>query len=191
MNHKWTPDELEIVRRDYQGDSDSVQRIAHSLGVSFYAVKGQISKLGCAKITDRQRWTPAQDEQLEDLIPRMSLLQVAKRMRRSVFSITVRAKRIGISRRDRNGWYTKNEVAAILGVDHKWIQKRIDIGALKASQLGGVPGKEGGALWCIREADLRRFIRQYPEELNGRNVDLIQIVDILIGVEAVGYRGTE
>ena len=37
-------------------------------------------------------------------------------------------------------------------------------------------------MWHIAEKDLRAYIRRYPEELNGRNVDLIAIVEILAGI---------
>jgi len=36
--------------------------------------------------------------------------------------------------------------------------------------------------WHIDEKDLRRYIRQYPEELTARNCDIMLIVDILAEV---------
>ena len=34
----------------------------------------------------------------------------------------------------------------------------------------------------IKRNALRRFIRTYPEELLGRNVDMVQLVEILAGI---------
>ena len=93
------------------------------------------------------------------------------------------SKRLGVSRRIRNGWFTKAEVCKILGMDHKWVQRRIDSGALVASyHYEHRPTHKGGSAWHIEEKTIRDFLRRYPEELNARNVDMIMVVDILAGV---------
>ena len=35
------------------------------------------------------------------------------------------------------------------------------------------------------EKNLRQFIRRYPHELNGRNVDLVHLFNILTGLEPI------
>jgi len=98
-------------------------------------------------------------------------------------SVVVMSKRINVSRRYRTGWFTKGEVCAILGHDHRWVQTRIDSGALKASyHYGRRPTKEGMSAWHIEESDLVKFIRQYPEELVGCNIDIITIVELIAGI---------
>lgn len=71
-----------------------------------------------------------------------------------------------------------------MGVDHKWLQKRIDMGILPASYHfpNCRPKKNGNHCWHIKEQDLREYIRRYPQEVTSRNVDLIVIVDLLAGV---------
>lgn len=183
MSHKWTEEERQIVRRDYRGTNRSAQQIADTLGVSFYGVKGQIEKMGISFRPDMRHWTPKEEEHLAELITKFAPHIVAKKMKRGLNSVVVKAKKLGLSRRARNGWYTKNEVCEILGVDHHWVQARIDCGALKARWHNGVkPQQNGGACWHIEEYDLREFIRKYPNELHGRNVDMIQIVEILAGL---------
>jgi len=181
--HKWTDDERQIVRRDYQGTNESAKRIAGKLGVSFNAVKGQVGKMGISFRPDMKQWTQKEEERLAELITQFVPHLVAKRMKRSINSVVVKSKKLGFSRRTRDGWYTKREVCNILGVDHHWVQARIDNGALKASWHNGVkPQKNGGACWHILESDLKEFIRKCPDELHGRNVDIFQIVEILAGV---------
>ncbi|HUV51634.1 MAG TPA: helix-turn-helix domain-containing protein [Dehalococcoidia bacterium] len=182
-NHRWTEDETLIVRRDYKGDKASTQAIADGLGVSFYAVKGQVSKMGIT-FQDRQYWTKREEERLRELMPRYAPTRVAKIMHRCLNSVVLKSKRLGISRRTRYGWFTKQEVCEILGVDHKWLQKRIDSGSLKARYHYPYhkPGKLGMASWEIDEKDLVRYIRRYPQDLMGRNVDIIQIVEMLAGL---------
>ena len=185
-NHCWTDEERLIVRRDYKGDQASAQAIADGLGISFYAVKAQVQKMGIS-FQDRHYWSRKEDEQLEELMPRHCPGKVAKLMHRSINSVVLRAKRLGLSRRDRDGWYTKRDVCELLGVDHKWIQLRIDCGALKAQPHNPdmPPKKDGGSSWEIQEEDLIDYIRTYPQELMGRNVDIIGLVDILCSLKKV------
>lgn len=187
--HNWTEEERDIIRREYAHTAASARRIAEKLSlfsgtrVTEFAVKGQIAKMGIAKRNDRHPWTEKEKEKLTTLIPRYSPLTIARKMHRSVNSITVMSKRLGLSRRVRDGWFTKKEVCEILGVDHKRVQRRIDSGALRATpHYDTIPQKLGGSAWHIDEKDLRRYIRQYPEELTARNCDIMLIVDILAEV---------
>ena len=183
--HKWVDEERDIVRRDYRGTNASAAIIGAMLGVTLCAVRGQVANMGLSKKTDRKRWDDRQDGKLVELITQYAPATVAKMMHRGVNSVVLRAKRLGLSRRVRDGWYTKREVCEILGVDHKWVQRRIDNGELKAAYNNPdrKPQQGGMAYWRIQEEDLRAYIRRYPQELNGHNVDLIQIVDILVGLD--------
>lgn len=182
-NHHWTDEDREIVRRDYRHTHASRREIARRLGVTEFAVAGQIATMGIAKRSDRRPWSADEDGKLWELITQYAPQTVARRMGRSVNSVVVRSKRLGISRRVRDGWFTKKEVCQILGVDHKWVQKRIDGVQLKASWHNGTkPTNGGSACWHILEKDLKEFIRRYPQDLTARNVDLIMVVDILTGV---------
>ena len=56
-------------------------------------------------------------------------------------------------------------------------------GSLRASWHHGLqPQNTGQSAWHIKEADVKGFLRRHPEELNGRNVDLVAVVDILAGI---------
>lgn len=181
--HKWTDEERDIIRRDYRHTRQSCLYLANRLGVSKFAVKGQITIMGIGKSDDRHLWTPAEKEKLDDLIQKYSPRTVAKLMHRSINSVVGMSKRLKISRRFRTGWFTKKEVCEILAHDHKWVQRRIDSGVLKASYHYGVrPSKKGLSAWHIDEQDLVAYIRRYPEELVGCNIDIMMIVELLAGV---------
>jgi len=188
-NHKWTDEERAIIRRDYKHTTESCQRIADYLSrhtgerITENAVKGQVQVMGIAKSDDRHPWSPEEDARLRELIPSLCPRAVALKMHRSRNSVVVRSKRLNISRRCRNGWFTKREVMAILGHDHKWVQRRIDSRALPATyHYGTRPSQLGGTAWHITEKDLKNFIKTYPEELVGCNIDIIMVVDIIAGV---------
>lgn len=180
----WTEYELEIVRRDFRHTKASKIELGARLGRSEASVGGAIAKMGIAKRSDRHPWLPHEDEILAQLITMYAPITVANKMHRSLNSVVVRSKRIGVSRRTRTGWFTKREVCEILGMDHKWVQRRIDLGALKATYHfpGRRPTKLGYSCWHIDEKDLKEYLRRYPQELTSRNIDLIVIVDILVGV---------
>lgn len=188
FRHKWTENERNIVRRDYDGTSMSAYYLANRLSsltgerITFHAIKGQVQMLGLA-IDKSRRWTPEEESTLIDLITQFAPATVARILHRSVNSVIVKSKRLHLSLRIRDGWFTKSEVSEILGVDHKKIQKWIDSGELKASYHGEIkPQKKGCACWEIRTPALRDFIINHSFELVGRNVDLFQIVEILVEV---------
>lgn len=179
-HHVWIKEELDIVRRDYDGTGACAARMANRLGVTFHAVKGRVQVLGVCHNTNQRAWTPEEEERLATLITKYCPRRVAKMMKRSMNSVVVKSKRLRLSRRARDGWFTKTEVCEILGVDHHWIQHRIDRGELKANWHNGVkPQQNGGACWHILTGDLRRFIIEHSLELTGRNIDLGTLVYIL------------
>jgi len=182
-NHKWTDEERDIIRRDFRHTRRSRQELAARLGVTEYAVAGQISNMGIAKSHDRHPWTLKEKERLAELILQYCPRNVALKMHRSINSVVVMAERQHIPCRCRNGWFTKREVCEILAHDHKWVQARIDCGVLKASShYGGIPQQLGFSAWHIEEKDLVEFIRRHPEELVGYNIDIIMIVELLAGI---------
>ena len=183
-NHRWTPEEKEIIRREYEQSRCSREEIAARLGVTTAAVAGQVARMGLQKRTDRRPWIPEEDETLRQLVEKKPMTVIARRMHRSVNSVTVRSKRLNLSRRQRDGWHTMREAEEILGMDHHWILKRIMDGRLKANRHLHEGNQENArrTMWRIEEKELRRFIRRFAHELNGRNVDLMQVVQILSGL---------
>ena len=151
--------------------------------------KQRAQLLGVTSGTDygRRTWTADEDDMLARLAGEIPVTQIAKRLGRSPGSITNRMKRVSLYRREHCEWYSQSEVAEILGVDSHWVKRRMDAGTLKATPFfANIPRGVGLAPWRIERRDLRKFLRRYPDELRGRNVDLLQIVDILVGLKATG-----
>ena len=189
-NHQWTDEEREIIRRDFRQTSASQRELANRLGVTNAQAAYQITRMGLRKRSDRRPWTPEENSLLLDLIEEKSTGQIAKSMKRTVNAVMVQAKRLNASRGNRTGWYTMREVCEILGMDHHWVGRRIENGSLQATrQNGRTPEDDRGRMWRIEQKDLRKFIRRHPHELNGRNVDLVHLVDILIGLEPLKAEG--
>jgi len=185
--HKWTDEERDIVRREYNGTNQKSQQIADKLSyltgdkVTLFAVKGQAAKMGIMQDKSPD-WTEKELERLSELVHRYSITEVAKRLHRSPNAVKIKATRLKLGLRSRDGWFTKREVCGICGVDHKKIQVWIDDGRLKASYHNGVrPSQKGMCMWHIDEQDLRDFIINNSGQLLGRNVDIQQIVWLLVG----------
>ena len=180
---QWTQDELDLIRSRFQQDNRSVKELANALRASPPQIVYQVNRMGIRIRTDQRPWTLEEDEMLRGLMSRKSPSKVAKLMNRSINSVTVRAKRLGLEKNDRDGWYTLTEVSEILGRDHKWLLKRIENGSLKANHHHEREKPQAGRRdWHVEQKDLKDFIRKYPEELTSRNVDLIQMVEILAGI---------
>ena len=180
--HKWTDEERDIVRRDYDGTNVSARNIASRLGVTLCAVKGQVQSMGIARDKSR-RWTPDDEERLAELITQYTPRTIAHRLHRSINSVVVKSKRLGCSRRAKDGWFTKKDVCELLGVDHKWLQRCIDSGKLKAewNNPERKPCQKGMAYWRIKQLDLIKFIKRNAGDFQSRNVDLVMIVWLLSG----------
>jgi len=132
--------------------------------------------------TPRRCWTTREVERLYELAETLSTPDIATKLDRSENSIKVKLRRLKVSRRVRSGWFTEQEVCEILGVDHKWVSSR---GVRKTPFNACHPPRKGKSTpWKILETDLRDFIRKCPEELVGRDLDIIMVVDILAGVKS-------
>jgi hypothetical protein len=183
--HQWTKEERELVRLHYDGTRESVIRLQSLIGASFYGVKGQIEKQGLARV-EHIEWSPEELKRLEEMVPHYSVKTIAQKLGRSDNAVKVKATRLHFSMRYRDGWYTKAEVAEICGVDHKKVQGWIGSGDLKASwHHGHKPSKHGSGAWHIEREDLASFIRARCHELQGRNIDLSIMLEVLgvIGIK--------
>jgi len=181
QRHKWTEAETDIVRRDYDGTNLSALRIASKLGITRNAVKWQVHRLGLA-MDKSPRWTDREVKILTEMITQYAPITIARRLSRSLNSVVVKSKRLRLSRRVRDGWFTKTEVCEILGVGHRKIQGYIDRGELKASyHTERKPQKYGMAMWHIETKNLRDFIKENIGDFQGRNVDLVMIMWLMNG----------
>jgi len=197
IKHKWTEDEEDIVRQQYKGNHQSQKDIADYLNyagaqppISQFAVQGRVNKLGLGQRENR-RWSESEMNRLREWTGRIRPEEVAVRLKRGIVSVIVKQKKMGLSLRAKDGWYTKKDVAEMLGVEHKKVQRWMDDGYLKAVPYRVMPQKNGGGQWYIEEKDLRCFLLHYPQELVGRNLDVVQIFDILVPAGVNGYHSKQ
>ena len=181
--HRWTEEEREILRREPSQTHEARRQLAARLGVTEGVVEYQATKMGLHRARGGRTWTTEEEKKLLELVERKPVTQIARILNRSINSVTVRAKKLNASRRSRNGWYTLGETAEMLGASQPWVRRRIENGSLRATQhYEDRRPQARGRPMHIEERDLRQFIRSHPQDLNGRNVDMVQIVQILSGL---------
>jgi hypothetical protein len=117
---------------------------------------------------------------LEKLVGRVSSAAIAKRLRRPESSIVNRLKRMGTSRRVRDG-YTMRELELCLGEDHHKISGWIRNGWLQ-DRLQGTRRHNGNGrdIHRIHEKDVLDFLRNHPQEINLGKLDQTWFLDLVL-----------
>ena len=81
-----------------------------------------------------------------------------------------------------DAWYTVRDVAGILGVNVRRLLRRINSGRLRAAYpYGRRPTRDAGRVYRIAETALRDFLLENAKELAGRNVQMVRIINIMVG----------
>jgi len=149
-------------------------------GLPRWYIKRHAARLGLTLHMDRRAWTAGEMNLLEKLVGRVSSATIAKRLRRPESSVVNKLKRIGTSRRVRNG-YTMRDLELCFGEDHNKINQWIKNGWLR-DRLQGTRRHDGNGndIHRIREKDILTFIRQYPQEINLGKVDQTWFLDLVV-----------
>jgi hypothetical protein len=110
-----------------------------------------------------EHWKADEVEYLERWFGRRSDAAIARRLGRSVVGIRLKAKRLGLHKKDAG--YTAHGVAQVFGVDPTTVVDRwIAQGALRARRAAFRQGPK--PVWLVDEAELERFIRDQPERID-------------------------
>jgi hypothetical protein len=149
-------------------------------GMPRWIIKRQAARLGLTLHMDRRPWTAGEMNLLEKLVGRVSSATIAKRLRRPESSVVNKLKRIGTSRRVRNG-YSMCDLELCFGEDHHKIARWIQNGWLRDC-LQGTRRHDGNGndIHRIREKDILTFIRAHPQEFNLGKVDQTWFLDLVL-----------
>ncbi len=149
-------------------------------GMPRWYIKRQAARLGLTLHMDRTPWTAREMNLLEKLVGHISSATIAKRLHRPESSVVNKLKRIGNSRRVRNG-YTMRDLELCFGEDHHKITQWIKNGWLQ-DRLQGTRRHDGNGndIHRIREKDILTFIRNHPQEINLGKVDQMWFLDLVL-----------
>ena len=184
LKYTWRPEFDAFLKAQYYGGLNRrfqvLNRMVRLTGIPRWYIKRQAARLGLTMKMDRKPWTPAELNVLEKLVGRVSAATIAKRLHRPESSVVNKLKRLGNSRRVREG-YTMRDLEVCLGEDHHKIGRWIASGWLR-DQVQGTRRHDGNGkdIHRIRERDILDFIRNHPQEINLGKVDQMWFLDLVL-----------
>jgi len=184
LKYTWRPEYDAYLKAQYFGGLNRrfqvLNRMIRMTGLPRWYIKRQAARLGLTMHMDRRPWTRTDLNLLEKLIGRVSSAMIAKRLRRPETSVVNRLKRMGTSRRVRDG-YTMRELELCLGEDHHKISAWIAKGWLQ-DRFQGTRRHDGNGkdIHRIREIDILDFIRNHPQEISLGKVDQTWFLDLVL-----------
>ncbi|HTT23118.1 MAG TPA: hypothetical protein VMG82_29590 [Candidatus Sulfotelmatobacter sp.] len=184
LKYTWRPEFDDILKAQYYGGLNRrfqvLNRMIRMTGLPRWYIKRRAARLGLSMKMDRKPWTPAELTILEKLVGRVSSATIAKRLHRPESSVVNKLKRLGNSRRVREG-YTMRDLEQCLGEDHHKISAWIASGWLR-NRLQGTRrhGGSGNDIHRIREKDILEFLKHHPQEINLGKVDQVWFLDLVL-----------
>ena len=184
LKYTWRPEYDAYLKAQYFGGLKRrfqvLNRMIRMAGLPRRYIKRQAARLGLTMHMDRRPWTRTELELLEIMVGRVSSATIAKRLHRPESSVVNKLKRMGTSRRVRDG-YTMRELELCLGEDHHKISGWIKNGWLQ-DRLQGTRRHNGNGkdIHRIREDDIVDFIRNHPQEINLGKVDQTWFLDLVL-----------
>lgn len=185
---KVPPDIDDTLRREYELQNGkkrgAVNAIADKLGLPRWWVSHRAIKLGLTMPHKKEPpWTAAETA-LMHKVPLHDPARCSEIFRQHGFSrsptaIVVRAKRLDISRRFREG-FSAGQAAEVVGFDGKVMATYCIEGACRATRRADnrLP-QQGGARWVITREDLRRFVLEHLDRIDLRKVDKLAFVQLI------------
>ena len=155
------------------------QEIADVLGWPAPAVGRAARQLGLSRPwpKDRREWTADEVAFVRRWAGKRSPKWMAHRMERGPTSIVLKIRRLGLSRRVRDG-YSAHDLAPLFGVDPKTVIRWIRLGWLAAKRRGTAHPNDA---YSVDQSDLLPFIRAHRGEIDLRKVDQDWFLDIVLG----------
>jgi hypothetical protein len=187
-----TDGELRVIGDHYDGSNARLNKIMRSLnaGGSKYPrwyIRRIASEHGWSrtKIAD---WSPEEEEYLFENYPRkgwVALQNGLKRINggihRTPCAIILKKKRLHITKR--SDGLTMRMMEDLFGVDHRRIERWMNLGMLTAKRKGTDRTEiQGGDMWHFEPRILRAFVINHPEEVDLRRVEPLHFIQLLAGL---------
>jgi len=184
FKYVWRPEYDEYLKKHYYGGLNRrfqvLNRMIRETGLPRWYLKKRAARLGLTMQQDKRPWAVAEEEIIERLVGKVSALTIAKKLKRTEASVVLKIKRMGLSRRVRNG-YTMRDLEECLGEDHHKVQRWIENSWLR-DRLQGTRRHDGNGrdIHRFREKDILAFLREHPQEITLGRVDQTWFLDLLL-----------
>jgi len=167
-NNEWTKEDVELLTslaKEYH-----YKEIALMMKRSENAIYLKAKRLGITLIQDRRTWTQEDEELLKDLWGTKSIELVAKELRRTVFSLKVKAIRMKLGPMILNNYdyLTISDLVDLLGVTRDRIMNRWVKFGLKLHSKKLTKNKR---YYVIKLGELIEFLETNQNEWDSRNLE--------------------
>ena len=167
-SNAWTKEEIAILRE--LSDKYHYTEIAKILNKTENAIYLKARKLGITLIQDRRKWTLEEETVLSDLWGVKSIEYIAKKLKRTVFSLKVKAVRMKLGPMIRNNYdvITISDMTDLLNVTrdriiNTWVKLGLNLKQTKLTQ--------NASYYTISWQDLMEFLESNQNEWDSRNLE--------------------
>jgi hypothetical protein len=163
------------------GDRSALKAVSWKLGWTPSAVCKRGAELGLARVKERI-WSE-REEKLLAKYGHLAPSGIQRRLSEAGFARSIAAIQIKVNRsriKSNLEGYSACQLADALGVDVKKVLRWIHQGVLKAERRGTerLP-QQGGDIWWISDAGVRRFVLRFPGEIDLARVEKIWFLSLL------------
>lgn len=135
----------------------ALQEIAKALNISLSSVQRCLKQYRTPQ--NHRRWTEKELKFLERHAEKLPVQIIAKRLRRSLNSVTIKANRLGYSTIPTLDNYSACYLARELGFDRTTVKGWITQGLLRATKVTV-------NRWMIKSRDFATFCQMYPKKVS-------------------------
>lgn len=158
----WTPEldrELMLAykeARDRCSLTENLNTLQQRGGFPRVVILARAERLGLS--STKRRWTAEEAEYLSESAGTLTKVAIARKLRRSYWSVKARCSQLQISSRLTNG-YSRTDVQYLLGVGTRSVKKWIKMGWVRLQDNR------------LTEASVAKFLRDHPDEYKLNRVD--------------------
>lgn len=167
-SNEWTEEEIDTLK--ILADKYHYKDIAKKMGKTKNAIYLKARRLGIILIQDRRKWSFEEEQEFRDLWGNNAIELVAKKLKRSVFSLKVKAVRMGLGPMISNNYekITISEMSELLDVTRDRITRTwVELGLnIKLTKLTNEK-----SYMTITWGDLMQFLENNQNEWDSRKVE--------------------
>lgn len=173
------------IRRAVQsGKKGALKELEKTVNRSYGWIKWRACKIGLRVERDRTPWTP-EEEAIVETMAGKSMETIARTLKsrgfnRSEAAVYRKFYLLGLNANDPDT-HTAADLARLLGVHGVTVTRWIQKGMIKAERGRVTPRDNDPVFWRIRRDDVKRFVRDYPCQVNLAKCDRFWIIELLAG----------
>lgn len=168
-SNEWTEEQIKTLK--VLSEKYDKAKIAKIMGKTENAIYLKAKKLGITLIQSRRKWTKEEENLLKELWGSKSIEYIAKKLKRTVFSLKVKAVKMRIGPMISNNLeiLTVNDISELLNVSRDrititWVKLGLNLKKLKLTK--------NRLYYTITIENLMKFLKDNQDEWDSRNLEV-------------------